>query len=94
MLISDRPARRRRPPASRDRAMSRFLAGRIACVERLVRAGMPRSIAGGWIDAWDTSTAELADFREATDFWTLGFRYAVEEHRRGYLPPGHERLIG
>jgi len=94
MLISDRPARRRRRPASPDRVQSQFLAGRIACLDRLVRAGMPRSIAQGWIDAWDVSTAELADFREATDFWTLGFRYAVEEHRRGYRPPERERFIG
>lgn len=85
MLSSDRLAHRR-PPA-RDWVQSQFLAGRTACLDRLVRAGMQRSIAQGWIEAWDVSTAELGDFREATDFWTVGFSYAVEEYRRGYLPP-------
>ncbi len=93
MLSSDRLPRRR-PPASPDRVQSQFLAGRTACLDRLVRAGIQRSLAQRWIDAWDVSTAELADFREATDFWTVGFSYAVEEYRRGYLPPATTPVRG
>jgi hypothetical protein len=47
---------------------------------------MPRAMAEAWIDAWDESTAELHDFRDAPDFWTQGFRFALEEYQRGYRP--------
>ena len=43
-------------------------------------------MADAWIDAWIESTEGLRDFREAADFWTLGYRFAVEEYRRGYRP--------
>jgi hypothetical protein len=39
-------------------------------------------MAEAWIDAWDVSTAELHDFRNAPDFWAVGFRFAEEEYRR------------
>ncbi len=48
---------------------------------------MPVSRASAWIDAWDVSTCDLIDFRRAPDFWQLGYRYAREEHNRGYEPP-------
>ncbi len=48
---------------------------------------MPLDRASAWIDAWDVSTRELVDFRRAPDFWQLGYRYAHEEHNRGYEPP-------
>jgi hypothetical protein len=63
-----------------------FWRRRDATVERLARAGMPRALAEAWIAAWDLSTAELADFRLAPDFWTQGYRFALEEYRRGYRP--------
>jgi hypothetical protein len=55
---------------------------------------MSGALAQTWIDTWDESTADLTDFRAADDFWELGFRYAVEEHRRGYRPPGVRSLAG
>jgi hypothetical protein len=63
-----------------------FAAGRTAALDRLIRGGMPRAMAEAWIDAWDESTLELYDFRCAPDFWTQGFRYALEEYQRGYRP--------
>ena len=53
---------------------------------RLVRCGIPADLAGAWIDAWDRSTINLAAFRSADDFWDVGFRFAIEEYRRGYRP--------
>ncbi len=47
---------------------------------------MPRAMAEAWIAAWDLSTAELADFRVAPDYWKQGYRFALEEYRRGYRP--------
>ena len=43
-------------------------------------------MAEAWIEAWDESTAELHDFREAPDFWIQGYRFAREEYERGYRP--------
>ena len=43
-------------------------------------------MAEAWIAAWDLSTADLADFRSAPDYWQQGYRFALEEYRRGYLP--------
>ncbi len=37
--------------------------------------------------AWDNSTVGLTDFRATPDYWELGFQFAIEERRRGYLPP-------
>lgn len=72
----------------------RFAARRAEVVDRLVAGGMARVLADGWIAAWDVSTAGLVDFRAMPEFWDLGYRYALEEHRRGYLPPESLRLIG
>jgi hypothetical protein len=65
-----------------------FAARRTATVERLVRAGIPLQFAQVWIAIWDESTAGLGDFRAASDYWELAFQYALEERRRGYVPPG------
>jgi hypothetical protein len=67
-----------------------FRRQRDATVDRLARGGMPRALAEAWIAAWDLSTAELPDFRLAPDFWTQGYRFALEEYRRGYLPTSIE----
>ena len=91
MLTTD-PGRRRSLGPARPR--DSFLARRAGAIDRLVRAGMPRTIAQGWIAAWDDSTSELTDFRAAEDFWDLGYRYAVEEHRRGYRPRTRTSLAG
>jgi hypothetical protein len=48
---------------SKDSA--KFAARRESTIDRLVRAGLPRAMAQGWIEAWDESTAELSDFRKA-----------------------------
>jgi len=66
--------------------LKRSSGGRDATVKRLVRAGISTELATAWIDAWDRSTADLPDFRNASDFWHQGFRYALEEYRRGYRP--------
>jgi hypothetical protein len=87
MLIDERAGPRRREvggPKGQDRG---FAVGRATALDRLVRAGMPLTLAEGWIAAWDVSTAGLIDFRAAADFWELGYRYAVEEYRRGHRPP-------
>ena len=60
--------------------------GRRSAVSRLVRAGISYELASAWIDAWDRSTSDLPDFRNAQDFWKLGVRYALEEYQRGYRP--------
>jgi hypothetical protein len=39
-----------------------------------------------WDEAWDESTAELRDFRDAPDFWIQGYQFAREEYERGYWP--------
>ena len=75
------PRRRVRVPAP-SREARRFAVRREQTIERLVRAGLPRVEAEGWIDAWDESTRELFDFRNAPDFWTVGFRFAQAEHER------------
>ena len=72
----------------------RFAAGRAEVVDRLVAGGMARTLAEWWISAWDQSTTGLTDFRATPEFWHLGYRYALEEHRRGYRPPESFRLIG
>jgi len=43
--------------------------------------------AEAWLDAWDTTTLGLVDFRRASDFWRLGYEYALEEYRLGFDPP-------
>jgi len=80
-------------PSTRQQART-FAARRIATVGRLVRAGMPRQLAERWIAAWEESTVWLTEFRAATDYWELGFQYAVEERRRGYHPPKFEPRVG
>ena len=67
-----------------------FVARRTETVERLVRAGIPREFAQAWMAIWDESTAGLRDFRAASDYWELAFQYALEERRRGYVPPGSQ----
>jgi hypothetical protein len=64
------------PPAS----------SRMATIQRLITSGMPRDLATAWIAIWDESTRDLVDFRSASDFWSQGYEYAVEEYRRGYRP--------
>lgn len=59
-----------------------FAARRVDTIDRLVRAGMPRIMAEGWIDAWDESTTVLPDFRKAPDFWAVAYRFAQEEYKR------------
>ena len=83
MLTSDARTGLRTLPPSVD---GRFATDRAATVERVTRSGIPRGMAEAWIDAWVESTEGLRDFREARDFWTLGYRFAVEEYRRGYRP--------
>jgi hypothetical protein len=78
--IADRPRRIRRTRPSRE--SRKFAARREATVERLVRAGLPRIMAEGWIDAWDESTIDLSDFRNAPDFWAVGYRFAEAEYER------------
>ena len=86
--------RRSRPrspgsPGGRPRPSgTRFAANRAAALDRLVHGGIPRTMAQAWIEAWDESTAELHDFREAPDFWVQGYRFAREEYARGYRPLG------
>ena len=79
------PGRRsiERPSSSRQHGFDRR---RDSTVERLERAGLPRAMAEAWIAAWDLSTVGLADFRSAPDYWQQGYRFALEEYRRGYLP--------
>ena len=64
----------------------KFEAGRATAIDRLTRGGIPGAMAEAWIEAWDESTADLHDFRDAPDFWTQGYRYALEEYQRGYRP--------
>lgn len=63
-----------------------FRAQRRETIQRLARAGIPLDLAVAWVQIWDRSTAVLPDFRAAPDFWSQGFRYALEEYRRGYRP--------
>jgi hypothetical protein len=85
-LVSDPP---RRPTAGLAQQHElEFAAARAATVERLVRAGMPPTMADAWIATWDESTAPLHDFRHAPDYWKQGYRFAQEEYRRGYKPWG------
>lgn len=93
MLVRSGPTRRPDDLAA-TREERRFAARRAEVVDRLVAAGMARMLAEGWIAAWDQSTAGLVDFRATPEFWELGYRYALEEHRRGYRPPESLRLIG
>lgn len=80
--------RRNRTPQRDERAGElRFASARSATVTGLVRHGMPLTQAIAWVSAWDESARGLLDFRRAPDFWELGYRYAVEERRRGYEPP-------
>ncbi len=85
--ISDHLGRVRRAGTTQSENGRTFAARRVATVDRLVRAGIPRGMAEAWIDTWDASTAELHDFRSASDFWAVGYRFAVEEYKRGYKPP-------
>ena len=78
--ITDRPRRVRGSGVSKE--ARRFAARRESTIERLVRAGLPRDLAQGWIQAWDESTAELSDFRNAPDFWAVGYKFAQEEYER------------
>jgi hypothetical protein len=79
-IVSDRPGRVRGTHVSKE--SRKFIARRQKTIERLVRAGLPRIMAEGWIEAWDESTVELADFRNAPDFWTVGYRFAQAEYDR------------
>ena len=65
---------------------TKFAANRAAALDRLVHGGIPRTMAEAWIEAWDESTVELHDFRDAPDFWIQGYRFAREEYERGYRP--------
>jgi hypothetical protein len=84
--ISDHRDRIRGAATTLRQEGRKFAAGRVAALDRLVRAGIPRRMAEAWIEMWDVSTAELYDFRSAPDFWAVGYRYAVEEYKRGYKP--------
>jgi hypothetical protein len=64
-----------------------FSKQRAIALQRLVRRGMPLGKADAWLEAWDTTTVGLVDFRRAPDFWRLGYEYAREEYRLGYEPP-------
>jgi hypothetical protein len=79
-IVSDRPGRVRGTHVSKE--SRKFIARRQKTIERLVRAGLPRIMAEGWIEAWDESTVELADFRNAPDFWAVGYRFAQAEYDR------------
>jgi hypothetical protein len=83
--IIDRRRRVRGSKVSKDSA--KFAARRESTIDRLVRAGLPRAMAQGWIEAWDESTAELPDFRNAPDFWVVGYKFAQEEYERSQLSP-------
>jgi phosphohistidine phosphatase SixA len=85
--ITQRRRALRRSGSTARQSSGKFAAGRATAVDRVVRSGIPRAMAEAWIEAWDESTAELHDFRDAPDFWTQGFRYALEEYQRGYRPP-------
>ena len=74
-------------PTTLDR---KFLLRRAQAVDRLVRAGLTERQAQAWIAAWLASTDGLTDFRAAPDYWDLAVQYAIEERRRGYLPPGDD----
>ncbi len=69
------------------RAQGAFAQRRVDAVERLVRAGISQNHADAWITVWLKTTVGLTDFRAAADYWDLAVAYAIEEHRRGYVPP-------
>ena len=73
-----------RAPWVADRA---FAIERGLTLTKLVRLGIPSTRAEAWVHAWDVMTAGLVDFRRASDFWELGYQYAVEEYRLGFDPP-------
>ena len=75
-------------PEGQDRT---FIRRRAQAVHRLVRLGIRERDAEAWVDAWLASTVGLDDFRAAHDYWELAVEYAIEERRRGYLPPGTDR---
>jgi hypothetical protein len=50
-------------------------------------AGLRAADAEAWVEAWAVTTEGLDDFRASSEFWQLGFDYAIEEHRRGHQPP-------
>ena len=85
--ISDHRRRVRGVRPSKDSL--KFAARRENTIDRLVRAGLPRMMAEGWIEAWDESTAELSDFREAPDFWAVGYKFAQEEYKRAQAGSTH-----
>ena len=64
-----------------------FAAGRNATIKRLIRSGIPAPMAEAWVASWEAGAAGLHDFRRAHDFWLVGYRYAIEEYKRGYEPP-------
>jgi hypothetical protein len=78
--IADRPRRVRGAALSKE--ARKFAARREHTIVRLVGAGLPRNLAEGWIEAWDESTAGLFDFRNAPDFWAVGYRFAQAEYER------------
>jgi hypothetical protein len=67
-----------------------FRARKAGIVVRLVRVGVPRRDAQAWIDYWDASTAMLAEFRRAPDYWDLGYEFALAEWMTGNEAPGTE----
>jgi len=71
---------------ARDSFDARFEADREAALRHLVRIGIPVFKAQAWLAAWDESTLQLRDFRNAADFWDQGYLFALEEYRRGHDP--------
>jgi hypothetical protein len=85
-LATTQPAHAPRSALVRPQRPTPFWLGRARAFQRLIAAGLPSALAEGWMDAWDESTADLLDFRSASDFWEIGFQFALEEYRRGYRP--------
>jgi hypothetical protein len=85
-VATTQPTHETAPGRARQPRPTPFWLGRARAYQRLIATGMPSLLAEGWMDAWDRSNADLADFRTAPDFWEIGFAFALEEYRRGYRP--------
>ena len=81
------PMRARTEMRPTDPRAHAFAMGRARALASLEREGLSTRQAQGWIAAWDFTSTGLNDFRQSSDFWELGRQYALEERKRGYLPP-------
>ena len=79
-----------------DRARNGFAVARAQVIKQLAQAGLPPVAGETLVDEWLRSTQMLADFRAAPDYWSVAYRFAMDEYRRrapGQLTrpmvPGH-----